>query len=341
MAKGKNPTNKNNNVKSRLKAAAPQPANQPTNTPPPVVDDKAAKAAEKLAENLKEARKEAKEMYEDMSEIDDSVKSIGQNVDKNNRGFKTFSKFAESIKKNSISIADTLGKQNDLTINEVKYIKKVNSAKNKFFNEEKRLGKLLKNKVINEQQYNKYSEAAAKNYAKTVDGFEATSESGKQIQKSLEATADGAMDFTKNIQKADGFMESFLSNMEGSVPLASEIGSVFKSLGNGGAGIKAAIGALAGAATYLAYKQGMMGDYFGKVASFNMKDQVVENEIALKKAQNSASFAIQEAGVQFGAQMATAASDFKQEMRNAFFGDALTQLGSKENIRNRLINLLS
>ena len=142
MAKGKNPTNKNNNVKSRLKAAAPQPANQPTNTPPPVVDDKAAKAAEKLAENLKEARKEAKEMYEDMSEIDDSVKSIGQNVDKNNRGFKTFSKFAESIKKNSISIADTLGKQNDLTINEVKYIKKVNSAKNKFFSEEKKIRKV-------------------------------------------------------------------------------------------------------------------------------------------------------------------------------------------------------
>lgn len=329
MAKGKNPTNKNNNVKSRLKAAAPQPANQPTNTPPPVVDDKAAKAAEKLAENLKEARKEAKEMYEDMSEIDDSVKSIGQNVDKNTRGFKTFSKFAESIKKNSISIADTLGKQNDLTINEVKYIKKVNSAKNKFFSEEKRLGKLLKNKVITEEQFNKYTEAAARNYAKVVDGFEATSQSGKQIKDSMEATADGTMDFTKNMKKADGFMESFLGNMQGSVPLANEIGSVFKSLGNGGAGIKAAIGALAGAATYLAYKQGMMGDYFGKVASFNMKDQVLENEIALKKAQNSASFAIQEAGVQFGAQMQTAADDFKQEMRNAFFGDALTQLGSK------------
>lgn len=329
MAKGKNPTNKNNNLKNRLKAAAPPPANQPSNNPPPIVDDKAAKASEKLAENLKEARKEAKEMYEDMSEIDDSVKSIGQNVDKNNKGFKVFSKFAESIKKNSVSIADTLGKQNDLTINEVKYIKKVNSAKNKFFSEEKRLGKLLKNKVINEQQFNKYTEAAAKNYAKVVDGFDATSQTGKQIKDSMEATADGTMDFTKNIQKADGFMESFLSNMEGSVPLASEIGNVFKSLGNGGAGIKAAIGALAGAATYLAYKQGMLGDYFGKVASFNMKDQIVENEIALKKAQNSASFAIQEAGIQFSAQMQTAASDFKQEMRNAFFGEALSQIGSK------------
>jgi hypothetical protein len=327
MAKGKTP--KNNNLKSKQKQAAPKPPAQATNAPPPIVDDKAAKNSEKMAQSLLEARKEAKDLFEDMSDIDESVKSIGQGIDKNNKGYKTFSKFAESIKASSQSIATTLGKQNDLTINEVKYIKKVNSAKNKFFSEEKRLGKLLKNKVINEQQYNKYSEAAAKNYAKTVDGFEATSESGKQIQKSLEATADGAMDFTKNIQKADGFMESFLSNMEGSVPLASEIGSVFKSLGNGGAGIKAAIGALAGAATYLAYKQGMMGDYFGKVASFNMKDQIVENEIALKKAQNSASFAIQEAGVQFGAQMATAASDFKQEMRNAFFGEALTQLGTK------------
>jgi len=327
MAKGKTP--KNNNLKSKQKQAAPKPPAQATNAPPPIVDDKAAKNSEKMAEALLEARKEAKDLFEDMSDIDESVKSIGQGIDKNNKGYKTFSKFAETIKASSQSIATTLGKQNDLTINEVKYIKKVNSAKNKFFNEEKRLGKLLKNKVINEQQYNKYSEAAAKNYAKTVDGFEATSESGKQIKKSLEATADGAMDFTKNIQKADGFMESFLSNMEGSVPLANEIGSVFKSLGNGGAGIKAAIGALAGAATYLAYKQGMMGDYFGKVASFNMKDQIVENEIALKKAQNSASFAIQEAGVQFGAQMATAASDFKQDMRNAFFGEALTQLGTK------------
>jgi hypothetical protein len=327
MAKGKTP--KNNNLKSKQKQAAPKPPAQATNAPPPIVDDKAAKNSEKMAEALLEARKEAKDLFEDMSDIDESVKSIGQGIDKNNKGYKTFSKFAETIKASSQSIATTLGKQNDLTINEVKYIKKVNSAKNKFFSEEKRLGKLLKNKVINEQQYNKYSEAAAKNYAKTVDGFEATSESGKQIKKSLEATADGAMDFTKNIQKADGFMESFLSNMEGSVPLANEVGNVFKSLGNGGAGIKAAIGALAGAATYLAYKQGMMGDYFGKVASFNMKDQIVENEIALKKAQNSASFAIQEAGVQFGAQMATAASDFKQEMRNAFFGEALTQLGTK------------
>jgi len=329
MAKGKKPTNKNNNLKNRLKNAAPKPAAQPTNAPPPIVDDKAAKNSEKMAKSLLEARKEAKDMFEDVSNIDDSVKSIGQGIDKNNKGFKTFAKFAETIKASSKSIGTALGKQNDLTINEVKYLKKVDSAKNKFFSEEKRLGKLLKNKAITEQQFNKYTEAAAKNYSKVVDGFEATSESGKQIQKSLEATSDGAMDFTKNMQKADGFMESFLSNMEGSVPLASEIGNVFKSLGNGGAGIKAAIGALAGAATYLAYKQGMLGDYFGKVASFNMKDQIVENEIALKKAQNSASFAIQEAGIQFSAQMETAASDFKQEMRNAFFGEALTQLGSK------------
>ena len=324
MAKGKN--TKNNIVKGKQKGAStPQTpaAENPSNTP---VSDKAAKNAEKTAEALKVARKEAKEMLEDTSEMDDTVRSIGEGIDKNNKGYKTFSKFVETIKANSQSIAGTLGKQNDLTLNEVKYIKKVNSAKNKFFSEEKRLGKLLKNKVITEEQFNKYSEAAAKNYAKVTEGFEATSTAGKEIKKSMEATSDGTVDFTKNMQKADGFMESFLSNMAGTVPLANEVGNVFKSLSSG-TGIKAAIGALAGAATYLAYKQGMLGDYFGKVASFNMKDQVVENEIALKKAQNSASFAIQEAGVQFAAQMSTALSNFKQDLRNAFFGDTLTGLG--------------
>ena len=324
MAKGKN--TKNNIVKGKQKGAStPQTpaAENPSNTP---VSDKAAKNAEKTAEALKVARKEAKEMLEDTSEMDDTVRSIGEGIDKNNKGYKTFSKFVETIKANSQSIAGTLGKQNDLTLNEVKYIKKVNSAKNKFFSEEKRLAKLLKNKVITEEQFNKYSEVAAKNYAKVTEGFEATSTAGKEIKKSMEATSDGTVDFTKNMQKADGFMESFLSNMAGTVPLANEVGNVFKSLSSG-TGIKAAIGALAGAATYLAYKQGMLGDYFGKVASFNMKDQVVENEIALKKAQNSASFAIQEAGVQFAAQMSTALSNFKQDLRNAFFGDTLTGLG--------------
>ena len=324
MAKGKN--TKNNIVKGKQKGAStPQTpaADNPSNIP---VSDKGTKNAEKLAESLKVARKEAKEMLEDTSEMDDTVRSIGEGIDKNNKGYKTFSKFVETIKASSQSIAGTLGKQNDLTLNEVKYIKKVNSAKNKFFSEEKRLGKLLKNKVITEEQFNKYSEAAAKNYAKVTEGFEATSTAGKEIKKSMEATSDGTVDFTKNMQKADGFMESFLSNMAGTVPLANEVGNVFKSLSSG-TGIKAAIGALAGAATYLAYKQGMLGDYFGKVASFNMKDQVVENEIALKKAQNSASFAIQEAGVQFAAQMSTALSNFKQDLRNAFFGDTLTGLG--------------
>ena len=324
MAKGKN--TKNNIVKGKQKGAStPQTpaAENPSNTP---VSDKAAKNAEKTAEALKVARKEAKEMLEDTSEMDDTVRSIGEGIDKNNKGYKTFSKFVETIKANSQSIAGTLGKQNDLTLNEVKYIKKVNSAKNKFFSEEKRLAKLLKNKLITEEQFNKYSEVAAKNYAKVTEGFEATSTAGKEIKKSMEATSDGTVDFTKNMQKADGFMESFLSNMAGTVPLANEVGNVFKSLSSG-TGIKAAIGALAGAATYLAYKQGMLGDYFGKVASFNMKDQVVENEIALKKAQNSASFAIQEAGVQFAAQMSTALSNFKQDLRNAFFGDTLTGLG--------------
>ena len=324
MAKGKN--TKNNIVKGKQKGAStPQTpaADNPSNIP---VSDKGTKNAEKLAESLKEARKEAKGMLEDTSEMDDAVRSIGEGIDKNNKGYKTFSKFVETIKASSQSIAGTLGKQNDLTLNEVKYIKKVNSAKNKFFSEEKRLAKLLKNKVITEEQFNKYSEAAAKNYAKVTEGFEATSTAGKEIKKSMEATSDGTIDFTKNMQKADGFMESFLSNMAGTVPLANEVGNVFKSLSSG-TGIKAAIGALAGAATYLAYKQGMLGDYFGKVASFNMKDQVVENEIALKKAQNSASFAIQEAGVQFAAQMSTALSNFKQDLRNAFFGDTLTGLG--------------
>jgi hypothetical protein len=324
MAKGKN--TKNNIVKGKQKGAStPQTpaAENPSNIP---VSDKGTKNAEKLAESLKEARKEAKGMLEDTSEMDDAVRSIGEGIDKNNKGYKTFSKFVETIKASSQSIAGTLGKQNDLTLNEVKYIKKVNSAKNKFFSEEKRLAKLLKNKVITEEQFNKYSEAAAKNYAKVTEGFEATSTAGKEIKKSMEATSDGTIDFTKNMQKADGFMESFLSNMAGTVPLANEVGNVFKSLSSG-TGIKAAIGALAGAATYLAYKQGMLGDYFGKVASFNMKDQVVENEIALKKAQNSASFAIQEAGVQFAAQMSTALSNFKQDLRNAFFGDTLTGLG--------------
>ncbi len=324
MAKGKN--TKNNIVKGKQKAAStPQTpaAENSTNQP---VNDKAAKNAEKIAESLKLARKEAKDMYENMSEIDDAIESIGAGIDKNNKGYKTFTKFAETIKKSSKSIATTLGKQNDLTLNEVKYIKKVSAAKNKFFSEEKRLGKLLKNKAITEEQFNKYTEAAAKNYAKVTEGFEATSEAGKEIKKSMEATSDGTIDFTKNMQKADGFMESFLSNMEGTVPLANEVGNVFKSLSSG-TGIKAAVGALAGAATYLAYKQGMMGDYFGKVASFNIKDQIVENEIALKKAQNSASFAIQEAGVQFSAQMSTALSNFKQDLRNAFFGDTLTGLG--------------
>lgn len=324
MAKGKN--TKNNIVKGKQKAAStPQTpaAENSTNQP---VSDKTTKNAEKLAEQLKVARKEAKDMFEDMSEINEAVESIGAGIDKNNKGYKTFAKFAETIKENSKSIATTLGKQNDLTISEVKYIKKVSAAKNKFFSEEKRLGKLLKNKAITEQQFNKYTEAAAKNYAKVTEGFEATSQAGKEIKKSMETTSDGTIDFTKNMQKADGFMESFLSNMEGTVPLANEVGNVFKSLSSG-TGIKAAIGALAGAATYLAYKQGMLGDYFGKVASFNMKDQIVENEIALKKAQNSASFAIQEAGVQFAAQMSTALSNFKQDLRNAFFGDTLTGLG--------------
>jgi hypothetical protein len=325
MAKGKN--TKNNIVKSKQNSAStPQTPAAENNTKEPV-SDKANKNAEKLAESLKTARKEAKDMYEDMSEVDDAIKSIGEGLDKNNRAYRTLTKFAESVKENSKSIANTLGKQNDLTLNEVKYVKKVSAAKNKFFSEEKRLGKLLKNKVITEEQFNKYTEAAAKNYSRVVEGFDATSTTGKELKKSMQATSDGTIDFTKNIQKADGFMESFLSNMSGSVPLANEIGNVFKSLGNGGAGIKAAIGALAGAATYLAYKQGMLGDYFGKVASFNMKDQIVENEIALKKAQNSASFAIQEAGVQFAAQMSTALSNFKQDLRNAFFGDTLTGLG--------------
>jgi hypothetical protein len=324
MAKGKN--TKNNIVKSKQNSASTPQTPAAENSPKEVVSDKASKNAEKTAEALKEARKEAKDMFEDMSDIDDAVKSIGEGIDKNNKGFKTFSKFANTIKESSRSIATTLGKQNDLTISEVKYVKKISAAKNKFFSEEKRLGKLLKNKVINEQQFNKYTEAAARNYGKVVEGFEATSTAGKQLKKSMEATADGTMDFTKNMQKADGFMESFLSNMEGTVPLANEVGNVFKSLKNG-VGIKAAIGALAGAATYLAYKQGMLGDYFGKVASFNMKDQIVENEIALKKAQNNASFAIQEAGIQFAAQMSTALSNFKQDLRNGFFGEALSGLG--------------
>jgi hypothetical protein len=324
MAKGKN--TKNNIVKGKQKDASTPQKSGAENSPKEVVSDKAAKNAEKLAEQLRVARKEAKDMFEDMSEINDAVESIGSGIDKNNKGYKTFAKFAETIKESSKSIATTLGKQNDLTISEVKYVKKINTAKNKFFSEEKRLGKLLKNKVINEQQFNKYTEAAARNYGKVVESFEATSNAGKQLKKSMESTSEGTMDFTKNMQKADGFMESFLSNMEGTVPLANEVGNVFKSL-KSGVGIKAAIGALAGAATYLAYKQGMLGDYFGKVASFNMKDQIVENEIALKKAQNNASFAIQEAGVQFAAQMSTALSNFKQDLRNAFFGDTLTGLG--------------
>ena len=280
-----------------------------------------------------------------VNDLSDGVKSLGAYVGKSNKLFQAMNTLSDGMSVSMNSIAQIMQKMPPEASKFKKQIVKTADAY-------KSLGtviavniKKLKKQQITQSQYNQ----------SVLDGYEELEEQIDRLDSQMEGLSGTALTMAKDTKKAfemqKDSLEAFAKaaerskkNLEGmgfaldtlsstGIPAMDKLGDVIMKAAEGGIGLTLAFAALGAALGKMAYDTGLFGDklktvagYDKKLAGIASKIEVINQKIALGMT-GGPNFVAQEAGISFGATMATMAIEFQQASRTALFGDKLGGVG--------------
>ena len=295
------------------------------------------KTLSKLYEIENKRKKLIKDSIEDTSEMNDALRSMGNQIGKNNKTYEVFNASTDFTKTTLQSIGKVVNKlgddQKDLAKQAINAADGYKNTKTSIIDAEK---SLRKNKIT-QSEYNELVKGAYENFDTLISKIDDSSKEGQVLKRTLEGAKREMESFNKAAEKSEKMITGLNTGLDqissSGVPAVSELSNVIKSASQGGKGLSLSIFALGAALGALAYNLGFVGDKIGTVAGFD-KDiakttgaiDVLEKQIAAGSF-GGRNFVVEKAMAQFSASMRQAAASFQAASKTALFGNAIGGVG--------------
>jgi hypothetical protein len=295
------------------------------------------KTLSKLYEIENKRKKLIKESIEDASEMNDALRSMGNQIGKNNKTYEVFNASTDFTKTTLQSIGKVVNKLGDDQKNLAKQA--INAAdgykntKTSIIEAEK---SLRKNKIT-QSEYNELVKGAYENFDTLISKIDDSSKEGQVLKRTLEGAKREMESFNKAAEKSEKMITGLNTGLDqissSGVPAVSELSNVIKSASQGGKGLSLSIFALGAALGALAYNYGLVGNQIADTAKFDkniaqIKGDITDFNLKLEAgAFGGRNFVVEKAMTQFSASMRQAAASFQAASKTALFGNAIGGVG--------------
>lgn len=312
--------------------------------------------------SIDDSNKRLADSIENFEEVEESIKSIGFGIAKNEKLQDAFNAKIESSKQTLKSVSAILqGPTAKFSQNQIDNAEAAAQSYKKVFTSVGDASKELKRGNITQTEFNELVQQSYKEFATLIDNIDDSTESGKALKETFSDAYKEIESFNKAAEKsakAMGMLDTAVDQLGSSgIPLVGQMGQAFQKLANKDIkGAKLAITALGAAAAGLAFS------YFGAdmqaaaVAANDVKQTGIDGAKAVGKLQsdaafipqkiqlekdksaiesaneiakltNDAAFASQKAANSFSASMKMAAAQFTAASKTALFGNKLGGVG--------------
>ena len=295
------------------------------------------KLLSKLYEIENKRKKIIRESINDTSEMNDALRSMGNQIGKNNKTYEVFNASTDFTKTTLQSISKVVNKlgdsQKDLAKQAINAADGYKNTKTSIIDADKALQK----KKITQSEYNELVKGAYENFDTLISKIDESSKEGQVLKRTLEGAKKEMESFNKAAERSEKMISGLNNGLDqissSGVPGVSELSNVIKSASQGGKGLSLSIFALGAALGALAYNLGFIGDKVGTIAGFD-KDiakttgaiDVLEKQLAAG-AFGGRNFVVEKAMAQFSASMRQAAASFQAASKTALFGNAIGGVG--------------
>lgn len=310
---------------------------------------------------IEESNKKIAESVENFDEVEESIKSIGFGISKNE---KLHGAFADKIKESKVtlkSVSAILQNQSGLSQNQIDNAENVSKAYKNVFTSVGDASKELKRNNITQTEFNDIVKRSYKEFDTLIDGIDDSTESGKALKQTFQDAYGTMESFNKAAEKSAKQMELLDTAVDqlgsSGIPLVGDLGRAFNNLANRDIkGAKLAITALGAAAAGLAFNYFGAEMQAGVVAANDVKatqidgareiakinsdaafipQKIQQEQIAssieagnnINKLTLEATFAAEKAAESFSASMKSAAVQFAAASKTALFGNKLGGVG--------------
>jgi len=283
-----------------------------------------------------------------MTEMSDSVKSLGQYIGKNNKLFETMNTLTDGMNTSLDSVSQML---------RVKVLSGATKFKKEVFKTAeayKSLGNVI---AVNTKKLAKQQITTSQYNESIIDSFEDLEEQIDRVTASMESLSgkarEAAQDTLKILNQSKNALEAAAkaaerskNNLEGmgfalnqmsssGIPAMNELSGVITKAAEGGAGLTLAFAALGAALGKAAYDLGFIGDKIGTLAKYDQQigDLTTKIDIFNDKLRlgmvgpGGKNFVAAEAINNFNNQIANMAMEFQAASKTALFGNQLGGVG--------------
>jgi hypothetical protein len=284
-----------------------------------------------------------------MTEMSDSIKSLGAGLGKNNKLFETMNLFSSQMEGTVTSISSMLnGKTLKGSSAFAKQTYKAVDAYKSLGNTIAINGKKLAKQQLTTSQYNQSILDSYEDLEEQIERLSGQMRDMNQEQitdakkviatleeqkNALESAAKGAERSKKNLEGM-GFALNKLSST--GIPAMEEFGDVIMKAKEGGAGLTLGMAALGFAAGKAAYDLGLVGDKLGTIAKYDGQIAMVQARVDAKMKKfdlgmggpgMNKNFVAAEAAINFGLAATQARLEFEAASKTALFGEGLGSVG--------------
>ena len=295
------------------------------------------KTLSKLYEIENKRKKLIKDSIEDTSEMNDALRSMGNQIGKNNKTYEVFNASTDFTKTTLQSIGKVVNKlgddQKDLAKQAINAADGYKNTKTSIIDAEK---SLRKNKIT-QSEYNELVKGAYENFDTLISKIDDSSKEGQVLKRTLEGAKREMESFNKAAEKSEKMITGLNTGLDqissSGVPAVSELSNVIKSASQGGKGLSLSIFALGAALGALAYNYGLVGNQIADTAKFDkniaqIKGDITDFNLKLEAgAFGGRNFVVEKAMTQFSASMRQAAASFQAASKTALFGNAIGGVG--------------
>jgi hypothetical protein len=291
----------------------------------------------KLYETENKRKKLLKESIADADEFASSLRSLGNQVGKDNKLFEAMNTHIDSVATTLNSVGQIVAELGDDQQNLKKQVIGATDAYKNLNNNITVAGKKMMQQKMTQSEYNQLIKDSYENFDEVISKIDQSTEAGKDLYKMMVASKNEMESFYKAAQKSEKVIEGLNTGLDqissSGVPGVSELSNVIKSASQGGKALGLSIFALGAALGALAYNLGFVGDKVGDIAGFDKEIAKTTGSIDVLEKQLAAgafggrNFVVEKAMAQFSASMRQAAASFQAASKTALFGNAIGGVG--------------
>jgi hypothetical protein len=291
----------------------------------------------KLYETENKRKKLLKESIADADEFASSLRSLGNQVGKDNKLFEAMNTHIDSVATTLNSVGQIVAELGDDQQNLKKQVIGATDAYKNLNNNITVAGKKMMQQKMTQSEYNQLIKDSYENFDEVISKIDQSTEAGKDLYKMMLASKNEMESFYKAAQKSEKVIEGLNTGLDqissSGVPGVSELSNVIKSASQGGKALGLSIFALGAALGALAYNLGFVGDKVGDIAGFDKEIAKTTGSIDVLEKQLAAgafggrNFVVEKAMAQFSASMRQAAASFQAASKTALFGNAIGGVG--------------